>query len=74
MRIVHLLQLCNPKELFLGLLEQIEQTSGEQVCQTIMLLLQPLQTGNIDCLVWFLTTKLIYLFIFLFIYLFIRLV
>ncbi|NXU63016.1 GLMN protein, partial [Horornis vulcanius] len=39
-----LLQLCNPKELFLGLLEQIEQTSGEQVCQTVMLLLQPLQT------------------------------
>ncbi|NXU50191.1 GLMN protein, partial [Turnix velox] len=38
-----LAQLCNPKELFLGLLEQIEQTSGEQTCQTIMLLLQPLQ-------------------------------
>ncbi|XP_071421774.1 glomulin isoform X2 [Pithys albifrons albifrons] len=39
-----LAQLCNPKELFLGLLEQIEQTSAEQVCQTVMLLLQPLQT------------------------------
>ncbi|NWV65590.1 GLMN protein, partial [Malurus elegans] len=39
-----LAELCNPKELFLGLLEQIEQTSGEQVCQTVMLLLQPLQT------------------------------
>ncbi|NWR94460.1 GLMN protein, partial [Furnarius figulus] len=39
-----LAQLCNPKELFLGLLEQIEQTSGEQVCQTVLLLLQPLQT------------------------------
>ncbi|NXH39314.1 GLMN protein, partial [Dicaeum eximium] len=39
-----LAQLCNPKELFLGLLEEIEQTSGEQVCQTVMLLLQPLQT------------------------------
>ncbi|NXQ80893.1 GLMN protein, partial [Nyctibius grandis] len=39
-----LAQLCNPKELFLGLLEQMEQTSGEQVCQTVMLLLQPLQT------------------------------
>uniref|UniRef100_A0A8B9T3M5 Glomulin, FKBP associated protein n=1 Tax=Anas platyrhynchos TaxID=8839 RepID=A0A8B9T3M5_ANAPL len=39
-----LVQLCNPKELFLGLLEQIEQTSGEQVCPTVMLLLQPLQT------------------------------
>ncbi|KAM9542844.1 glomulin isoform 2-T5 [Guaruba guarouba] len=39
-----LAQLCNPKELFLGLLEQIEQTSGEQVCRTVLLLLQPLQT------------------------------
>ncbi|XP_065512376.1 glomulin isoform X2 [Caloenas nicobarica] len=39
-----LAQLCNPKELVLSLLEQIEQTSGEQVCQTVMLLLQPLQT------------------------------
>uniref|UniRef100_A0A8B9DVR1 Glomulin, FKBP associated protein n=1 Tax=Anser cygnoides TaxID=8845 RepID=A0A8B9DVR1_ANSCY len=39
-----LVQLCNPKELFLGLLEQIEQTSGEKVCPTVMLLLQPLQT------------------------------
>uniref|UniRef100_A0A8C6YTN8 Glomulin, FKBP associated protein n=1 Tax=Nothoprocta perdicaria TaxID=30464 RepID=A0A8C6YTN8_NOTPE len=39
-----LVQLCNAKELFLGLLEQIEQTSGEQVCKTVMLLLQPLQT------------------------------
>ncbi|XP_053928498.1 glomulin isoform X2 [Cuculus canorus] len=39
-----LAQLCNPKELLLGLLEQIEQTSGEQVCQTVLLLLQPLQT------------------------------
>ncbi|KAM9621144.1 glomulin isoform 2-T4 [Morphnus guianensis] len=39
-----LAQLCNPKELFLGLVEQIEQASGEQACQTVMLLLQPLQT------------------------------
>ncbi|NWU98000.1 GLMN protein, partial [Upupa epops] len=39
-----LVQLCNPKELFLGLLEQIEQTSADQVCQMVMLLLQPLQT------------------------------
>ncbi|NXL26754.1 GLMN protein, partial [Glaucidium brasilianum] len=45
LKILHqLAQLCNPKELFLGLLEQIEQTSAEQVCQTVMLLLQPLQT------------------------------
>ncbi|XP_074858535.1 glomulin [Carettochelys insculpta] len=39
-----LVQLCNPKELLLGLLEQIEQASGEQISQTILLLLQPLQT------------------------------
>uniref|UniRef100_A0A8C4VTC8 Glomulin, FKBP associated protein n=1 Tax=Gopherus evgoodei TaxID=1825980 RepID=A0A8C4VTC8_9SAUR len=39
-----LVQLCNPKELLLGLLEQIEQTSGEQISHTILLLLQPLQT------------------------------
>uniref|UniRef100_A0A8C3XLR3 Glomulin, FKBP associated protein n=1 Tax=Chelydra serpentina TaxID=8475 RepID=A0A8C3XLR3_CHESE len=39
-----LVQLCNPKEFLLGLLEQIEQTSGEQISQTILLLLQPLQT------------------------------
>uniref|UniRef100_K7FNR4 Glomulin, FKBP associated protein n=1 Tax=Pelodiscus sinensis TaxID=13735 RepID=K7FNR4_PELSI len=39
-----LVQLCNPKELLLGLLERIEQTSGEQISQTILLLLQPLQT------------------------------
>ncbi|KAF1634839.1 Glomulin, partial [Eudyptes filholi] len=45
-----LAQLCNPKELFLGLLEQIEQTSGEQVCQTVLLLLQPLQTGKMHFL------------------------
>ncbi|KAH1166586.1 hypothetical protein KIL84_015758 [Mauremys mutica] len=39
-----LVQLCNPKELLLGLLEQIEQTSGEHISHTILLLLQPLQT------------------------------
>lgn len=57
MYVVPLLQLCNPKELFLGLLEQIEQTSGEQVCPTVMLLLQPLQTGNTHLLMWFLKKK-----------------
>ncbi|KAJ7332508.1 hypothetical protein JRQ81_014688 [Phrynocephalus forsythii] len=38
-----LVQLCSPKELVLGLLEQIEQASGEQACPTILLLLEPLQ-------------------------------
>ncbi|KYO19612.1 glomulin isoform B [Alligator mississippiensis] len=39
-----LVQLSNPKELLLGVLEQIEQAPGEQISETIMLLLQPLQT------------------------------
>ncbi|CAO2639034.1 Glmn [Lemmus lemmus] len=39
-----LVKLCNPKELLLGLLELIEEPSGKQISQTILLLLQPLQT------------------------------
>uniref|UniRef100_A0A8D0GBL6 Glomulin, FKBP associated protein n=1 Tax=Sphenodon punctatus TaxID=8508 RepID=A0A8D0GBL6_SPHPU len=39
-----LVQLCNPKELLLGLLEQIEQASGEQISPTILFLLPSLQT------------------------------
>uniref|UniRef100_A0A5F9DRN3 Glomulin, FKBP associated protein n=1 Tax=Oryctolagus cuniculus TaxID=9986 RepID=A0A5F9DRN3_RABIT len=38
------LLLCNPKELLLGLLELIEEPSGKQISQIILLLLQPLQT------------------------------
>ncbi|XP_066480320.1 glomulin [Tiliqua scincoides] len=38
-----LIELCSPKELVLGFLEQIEQTSGEQISQTVLLLLKPLQ-------------------------------
>lgn len=41
-----LVKLCNPKELLLGLLELIEEPSGKQISQSILLLLQPLQTGN----------------------------
>nr|KAF6382063.1 glomulin, FKBP associated protein [Pipistrellus kuhlii] len=41
-----LVKLCNPKELLLGLLELIEEPSGKQISQIILLLLQPLQTGN----------------------------
>ncbi|XP_064444890.1 glomulin isoform X3 [Mirounga angustirostris] len=37
-------KLCNPKELLLGLLELIEEPSGKQISQIILLLLQPLQT------------------------------
>ncbi|MEE6494522.1 hypothetical protein FKM82_001776 [Ascaphus truei] len=40
----HLIQLCNPKELLLGLLEQIDEAIGEQISQIMLLLLQPLQT------------------------------
>nr|XP_006985887.1 glomulin isoform X1 [Peromyscus maniculatus bairdii]XP_015859833.1 glomulin isoform X1 [Peromyscus maniculatus bairdii]XP_015859834.1 glomulin isoform X1 [Peromyscus maniculatus bairdii]XP_042113729.1 glomulin isoform X1 [Peromyscus maniculatus bairdii] len=39
-----LVKLCNPKELLLGLLELIEEASGKQISQIILLLLQPLQT------------------------------
>ncbi|XP_055441135.1 glomulin isoform X1 [Bubalus kerabau] len=39
-----LVKLCNPKELLLGLLELIEEPSGKQISQVILLLLQPLQT------------------------------
>ncbi|XP_028918084.1 glomulin isoform X2 [Ornithorhynchus anatinus] len=39
-----LVQICNPKELLLGLLELVEEPSANQISQTILLLLQPLQT------------------------------
>ncbi|XP_069497894.1 glomulin isoform X3 [Ambystoma mexicanum] len=39
-----MVQVCNPKELLLGLLEQIEEAAGEEISQTILLLIQPLQT------------------------------
>ncbi|KAL4668021.1 hypothetical protein H8957_011625 [Semnopithecus entellus] len=39
-----LVKLCSPKELLLGLLELIEEPSGKQISQSILLLLQPLQT------------------------------
>ncbi|KAM5256723.1 LOW QUALITY PROTEIN: glomulin [Ctenodactylus gundi] len=39
-----LVKLCNPKELLLGLLELVEEPSGKQISQIILLLLQPLQT------------------------------
>nr|XP_056700546.1 glomulin [Euleptes europaea] len=38
-----LVKLCNPKELVLGFLEQIEQTSKEQMSQSVLVLLKPLQ-------------------------------
>ncbi|KAB1274905.1 Glomulin [Camelus dromedarius] len=47
-----LVKLCNPKELLLGLLELIEEPSGKQISQIILLLLQPLQTGYCSPVRW----------------------
>ncbi|KAM4722403.1 glomulin [Rhinophrynus dorsalis] len=38
-----LIKLCNPKEVLLGLLEQIDEATGDQISQILLLLLQPLQ-------------------------------
>ncbi|XP_054835509.1 glomulin isoform X2 [Eublepharis macularius] len=44
LKILHkLVELCNPKELVLSFLEQIEQTSKERMSQTVLLVLKPLQ-------------------------------
>ncbi|XP_028328692.1 glomulin, FKBP associated protein a [Gouania willdenowi] len=40
----HLLETCRPKELVIGLLEQLEQDDPEAVAGSLQLLLQPLQT------------------------------
>ncbi|XP_078416912.1 glomulin, FKBP associated protein a [Cetorhinus maximus] len=40
----HVVQISNPKELLVGLLEQIEEAFGNNISKTILLLLQPLQT------------------------------
>ncbi|KAM5147778.1 glomulin [Mantella aurantiaca] len=39
-----LVQLCNPKEILLGILEQIDEPAGDLISRTILPLLQPLQT------------------------------
>ncbi|XP_036610653.1 glomulin isoform X2 [Trichosurus vulpecula] len=39
-----LVKLCHPKELLLGLLELIEEASGSQISEVLLLLLDPLQT------------------------------
>lgn len=45
MKIINqMVQICNPKELLLGLLEQIEDATGEDISKIILLLIQPLQT------------------------------
>ncbi|XP_067846020.1 glomulin, FKBP associated protein a [Heptranchias perlo] len=40
----HIVQISNPKELLVGLLEQVEEAFGNNISKTILLLLQPLQT------------------------------
>ncbi|XP_053507444.1 glomulin, FKBP associated protein a isoform X1 [Ictalurus furcatus] len=40
----HLLQVCSPKELVVGLLEQVEELDPDAVAETVALLLTPLQT------------------------------
>ncbi|XP_048458181.1 glomulin, FKBP associated protein a isoform X2 [Rhincodon typus] len=39
----HVVQISNPKELLVGLLEQIEESVGNNIAKIILLLLQPLQ-------------------------------
>lgn len=39
-------QVCSPKELVVGLLEQVEEADADAVAETITLLLMPLQTGE----------------------------
>ncbi|MBN3293685.1 GLMN protein, partial [Polypterus senegalus] len=42
--LTHILEVCSPKEVLLGLLEQIEDADMDKIAETIVLLLQPLQT------------------------------
>lgn len=38
-------QVCSPKELLVGLLEQVEEADTGSIAETVTLLLKPLQTG-----------------------------
>uniref|UniRef100_A0A9J8C435 Glomulin, FKBP associated protein a n=1 Tax=Cyprinus carpio carpio TaxID=630221 RepID=A0A9J8C435_CYPCA len=40
----HLLEICSPKELLVGLLEQVEEADTGSIAETVTLLLKPLQT------------------------------
>lgn len=42
--LLHLLEVCSPKELLVGLLEQVEEADSGSIAETITLLLKPLQT------------------------------
>jgi len=39
-------QVCSPKELLVGLLEQVEEADSGSIAETLTLLLKPLQTGS----------------------------
>ncbi|XP_064848394.1 glomulin, FKBP associated protein a isoform X2 [Oncorhynchus masou masou] len=41
--LTHLLEVCSPKELLVGLLEQVEEAHPDSIAETVILLLQPLQ-------------------------------
>ncbi|KAJ8011372.1 hypothetical protein DPEC_G00057480 [Dallia pectoralis] len=41
--LTHLLEVCSPKELLIGLLEQVEEAHQDAIAETVILLLQPLQ-------------------------------
>ncbi|KAF4117046.1 glomulin, FKBP associated protein a [Onychostoma macrolepis] len=41
----HLLEVCSPKELLVGLLEQVEEADTGSIAETVTLLLKPLQTA-----------------------------
>lgn len=43
---VSVFQVCSPKELVVGLLEQVEEAEPDAVAETVTLLLIPLQTGE----------------------------
>ncbi|XP_056328971.1 glomulin, FKBP associated protein a [Danio aesculapii] len=42
--LLHLLEVCSPKELLVGLLEQVEEADSGSIAEMITLLLKPLQT------------------------------
>ncbi|MBN3298578.1 GLMN protein, partial [Amia calva] len=40
----NIMDVCSPKELLVGLLEQVEDADADKIAETVLLLLQPLQT------------------------------
>ncbi|MEQ2157690.1 hypothetical protein GOODEAATRI_004286 [Goodea atripinnis] len=42
----HLLETCRPKELLIGLLEQLEHDDPDRIAESLHLLLNPLQKGS----------------------------